>query len=122
LTAFAIKSWISSTAIKLEDLPFLSLSLFFEWTSSSEASLWTDVFSSSSLSELFVKDRASHFSSFQVSLVIFFSYNLMRVSFPLLSLTSRSSITFKVAISSSKLFVSIAMTSTTMVLEDGEKD
>jgi len=117
LTAFAIKSWICSTVIKLEDLQFMSLPPLFEWTSSSEASLWTDALFSS-LSEFFAGDRAGCFSSFQVSLVIFSSYSLMCASFSLFSLTSRSSMAFMVAISSANLFVPTVMTGMTTVLED----
>jgi len=118
LTIFAIKSWICSTVIKLKDPPFLSLQPFFEWTSSLEVSLWTDALSSSSLSELFAKDQAGRFPSFLVSLAIFSSYDFMRTSFSLLSLTSHSSMAFLAVISSSKLFVPIVMTGMTTVLED----
>ena len=41
---------------------------FFEWTSSSEASLWTDIFSFSSLYELFARDWVGFFSNFLVSM------------------------------------------------------
>jgi len=43
-------------AIKLGDSSFLSSLPFFKWTSLAKASLWMDALSSSSLSELFVKD------------------------------------------------------------------
>jgi len=77
-----------------------------------------DALSSSSLSELFVRDRAGRFSSFLVSLVIFSSYSWMQGSFSSLSLTSRSSIAFMAVISSSKLFVPIVMNGMTTVLDD----
>jgi len=105
-------------AIKFGDSPFLSLSLFFEWTCSSEASLWMDAFSSSSLSEPFVKDQASSFSSFLVSLAIFSYCNLMYASFSSLSLTSLSSMAFMATIFSSKFFVLISMIGMTTDLED----
>ena len=57
--------------IKLGDPPFLSLLAFFKWTPSWEASLWMDTLSSSSLAELFARDRAGRFSSFLVRLLIF---------------------------------------------------
>jgi len=104
--------------IKLGDPLFLSLPPFFKWTSSLEASLWTDVLFSSSLSERFAGDRASPFSSFRVSLEIVSLYNLMRPSFSSLSLTSRSSMAFIAAIYSSKFFVPMVMTGMTTVLED----
>jgi len=55
---------------------------------------------------------------FLVSLAIFSSCSLMCASFSSLSLTSRSSMAFMAAISSSKLFVPIVITSMTTVLED----
>jgi len=118
LIAFAIKSWIWSMVSKLGDSPFLEFTAFFEWTSSLEASLWTDTLSSSSLSELFTRDKAGHFSIFLVSLAIFSSYILMCASFSSLSLTSHSSMAFMAAISSSKLFVPIVMIGMTTVLEN----
>ena len=104
--------------IKLGEPPFMSLPPFFEWTSSSEALLWMDALSSSTLSELFVRDWAGRFSSFLVSLAIFSSRNLMCASFSSLSLTSRSSMAFMAGISSSKLFAPMFMAGLTIVLED----
>jgi len=77
-----------------------------------------DAFSSSSLSEPFVKDQASSFSSFLVSLAIFSYCNLMYASFSSLSLTSLSSMAFMATIFSSKFFVLISMIGMTTDLED----
>ena len=63
-------------------------------------------------------DWADYFLSFLVILAIFSSYNFMRVSISLLSLTSHYNMAFMTAISSSNLFVPIVMTGMTMVLED----
>jgi len=96
----------------------LSLLPFFEWTTSSEASLWTDALPFSSFFELFARDQADRFFRFLVSLVIFSSCNLMCGFFSSLSLMGRSDMGFMAAISSYKLLVPIAMTGMTMVLED----
>jgi len=101
--------------IKLGDPPFLSLLLFF---ASSEVSVWTEALSSSSLSKLFASDWAGYFSSFLESVAIFSSCSLMCASSSSLFLMSRSSMEFRAAISSSKLFVTIVMTCMTMILED----
>ena len=82
------------------------------------ASLWMNALFSSSLFEIFTRDPAGYFSSFLVSLTIFSSCNLMHSSFSSLSLTSLSSVAFLVAISSSKLFVPIFITSMTTVLKE----
>jgi len=78
----------------------LELSPFFECISSSEALFWTNVLSSPSLSELFVKDRGARFSNFLIGLTIFSSYSLMHASFSSFFLMSFSSVTFIAAIPS----------------------
>jgi len=75
-------------------------------------------FSSSSLFELFMKDRVGLFSNSFVSLAIFSSCSLMRASFSSFSVMSFSYMAFMVAISSYYVFIPIIMIGMMATLED----